>query len=256
MYYILLTFYIEHCTPNFLWPFFVPFCKLLYVWSGWENEISLSLCFLACTELYVLHTTWTTIFLEGKKAVVIPSYTSDWVTWREIWHNFGKWKIPLIFLFFFRTKIVLWHLFYELRPILIEWKSQNTNSFDKIKENKDAQNVYVVVFINSKKKVWTLNASLPQFNVWLSQFYDKGLSFLHMVSFIMCFFCLSLERLWHGTVSTPRKWQFTRKKKHSYKYTYIHIQFMYHELESDIIFFFLFFYLLHISPIANILIDL
>ena len=92
-------------------------------------------------------------FLEGKKAVVIPSYTSDWVTRREIWHNFGKWKIPLIVLFFFRTKIVLWHLFYELRPIVIEWKARNTNSFDKIKENKDAQNVYVVVFINSKKNV-------------------------------------------------------------------------------------------------------
>ena len=113
VYYIVLTFYIEHCTPNFLWPFFVPFCKLLYVWSGWENEISLSLCFLACTEFYVLHTTWTTIFLEGKKAVVIPSYTSDWVTWREIWHNFGKWKIPLIFFILFSYKncavtLILW----------------------------------------------------------------------------------------------------------------------------------------------------
>ena len=224
--------------------FLVPFCKLLYVWSGWENEISLSLCFLACTELYDVRTTYHLdyYFLEGKKAVVIPSYTSDWVTWREIWHNFGKWKIPLIVLFFFRTKIVLWHLFYELRPILIEWKSQNTNSFDKIKENKDAQNVYVVVFINSKKKAGLLMLPSPIQRMTIPVLWQRTVFSVHGIIHHVLF-CLSLERLWHGTVSTPRKWQFTRKKKHSYKYTYIHIQFMYHELESDIIFF-LFFYLL------------
>ena len=136
----------------------------------WMREWDIIKSLFSCLYRVGLHT----IFLEGKKAVVIPSYTSDWVTWREIWHNFGKWKIPLIFLFFFRTKIVLWHLFYELRPILIEWKSQNTNSFDKIKENKDAQNVYVVIFKNSKI---FCTASLPNSTYDYPSFMTKGCLF-------------------------------------------------------------------------------
>ena len=84
-------------------------------------------------------------------------------------------------------------------------------------------------------------------------FMTKGCLFCTWYHSSCAFFVYHLT-VWHDTV-TPRKWQFTRKKKCSYKYL-LYIQFMYHKLDSDIIFFFFYVGTTTISPIANILIDL
>ena len=99
----------------------------------------------------------------------------------------------MIFLFFFRTKIVLWHLFYELRPIVIEWKARNTNSFDKIKENKDAQNVYVVVFINSKKKAGLLMLPSPIQRMTIPVLWQRAVFSAHGIIHHVLFFVYHLR---------------------------------------------------------------
>ena len=165
-------------TKFFITFFLVPFCKLLYVWSGWENEISLSLCFLACT---VVRTTYHLdyYFFRGKKRLSLSPRI------RQIESHEGRFDIILenekslgYFYSFFVQKLCCDTYSMSLDQFWLNEKLKIQIVLIKLKKTKmHKMYLYVVVFINSKKKSGLLMLPSPNSTYDYPSFMTKGCLF-------------------------------------------------------------------------------
>ena len=150
--------------------------------------------------LYVLHTTWTTIFLEGKKRLSLSPRI------RQIESHEGRFDIIL------ENEKSLWYFYsFFVQKLCCDTYSMRLDQFwlneklviqivlIKLKKTKmHKMYLYVVVFINSKKKSGLLMLPSPNSTYDYPSFMTKGCLFCTWYHSSCAFLSITWETVaWH-----------------------------------------------------------